>query len=67
MDLVCHHQALPDGAVGRLPEVAALGVLEVGAARNEGDFHISQGCPDEHTQMLLFLKMRQHQPLPVFT
>ena len=65
VDLVCHHQALPDGAVGRLPEVAALGVLEVGAARNEGDFHIGQGCPDEHAQMLLFLKMRQHQPLPV--
>ena len=40
VDLVCHHQALPDGAVGRLPEVAALGVLEVSAARNEGDLHI---------------------------
>ena len=58
-------QALPDGAIGRLPEVAALGVLEVSAARNEGDLHIGQGCPDEHAQMLLFLKMRQHQPLPV--
>ena len=65
-DAAGHHQPLPHGAVGGLPEIAALGVLEVGAARDEGDFHIRQRGPDEDAQMLLFFQMGQHQPLPVF-
>ncbi len=59
------HQALPHGAVGGLPEVAALGVFEVGAARNEGDLHIGQRRTDQHAGMLLFFQMGQHQALPV--
>ena len=65
-DLIGHHQALPHRAVSRLPEVTALGVLEVGPARNEGNFYIRQRCPDENTQVLFFFQMGQHQPLPVF-
>ena len=64
-DLVCHHQALPHGAVGGLTEVAALGVLEVGAARDEGDLHVRQRCAHEDADVLLFFQMRQHEALPV--
>ena len=60
------HQALPYCAVGGLPEVAALGVLEVGPARNEGDLHIGEGRPSQHAKVLFFFQMGQHQPLPVF-
>ena len=65
-NLICHHQALPHGAVGGLPEIAALGVLEVGPACDEGDFHIRQRGPDEDAEVLLFFQMGQHQTLPVF-
>ena len=65
VDLRGHHQALPHGAVGRLPEVAALGVLEVGAARDEGDLHIGQRGTGQHTKVLFFFEMGQHQTLPV--
>ena len=41
-------------------------MLEVGPARNEGNFYIRQRCPDENTQVLFFFQMGQHQPLPVF-
>ena len=65
VDLSCHHQALPHGAVGGLTEIAALGVLEVGAARDEGDLHIGQRGTGQHAKVLLFFEMGQHQPLPV--
>ena len=64
--MVCHHEALPHGAVGGLPEVAALGMLEMGAARDEGDLHIRQRRADEDAEMLLFFQMGQHEALPVF-
>ena len=56
-----HHKALPHGAVGGLPEVAALGVLEMGAARDEGDLHIRQRRADEDAEVLLFFQMGQHE------
>ena len=65
MDLSCHHQALPHGAVGGLTEIAALGVLEVGTARDEGDLHIGQRGTGQHAEVLLFFEVGQHQPLPV--
>ena len=66
-DLVCHHEALPHGAVGGLPEVAALGVFEMGAARDEGDLHIRQRRADEDAEVLLFFQMGQHEALPVLS
>ena len=62
----CHHQTLPHCAVGRLPEVAALRVLEVGAACNQCDLHIGQRRTGQHTKMLFFFQMGQHKALPVF-
>ena len=37
------HQPMPHGPVGGLSEIAALGVLFVGAARQQGDFDIGDG------------------------
>ena len=59
------HQPLPDGPVGGLPEVAALGVLQVGPAREQRHLHIRDGGAGEHPQVLLFLQMGENQPLPV--
>ena len=42
VDLSCHHQALPHGTVRRLTEVAALGVLQMRAARDKCELHIRQ-------------------------
>ena len=58
------HQPLPHGAVGRLPEIAALGVLLMGAAVDERDAQIRHGRAGQHAEMLLFPKVRQDQPLP---
>ena len=59
------HQTLPHGAVGRLPEVAALGVLEMGAAREQRDFHVGQRAAGQHAGVRALGKVRQDQPLPV--
>lgn len=56
---------LPHRAVGRLPEIAALGMLQVGAARDEGDLYIGQRGTGQHTKVLFFFEMGQHQTLPV--
>ena len=53
-DLIGHHQALPHRAVGRLPEIAALGVLQVGPARDEGNLHIRQRGPGQHAPGAVF-------------
>ena len=37
------HQSVPHGPVGGLSKIAALGVLFVGAARQQGDFDIGDG------------------------
>ena len=61
-----HHQALPHSAVGRLPKISALCVLQVGTARNEGDLHVRQRRSDQHAKVLFFFQMGQHKALPVF-
>ena len=63
---LCLHQSLPHSAVGRLPEIAALGMLRVGPAGQDADLHIRDGTARQHTTVYLFFQMCQHQPLPVF-
>ena len=64
-DALCLHEPLAHGAVGGLPEIAPLGVLEVRPARDEGDFHIRDGGARQNAQMLFFLEVGQYEPLPV--
>ena len=48
------HQTLADCPVGGLTEITALGVLQMGTARHEGDLHICNGRSGQNAQMLLF-------------
>ena len=64
-DVLGHHQALAHRPPGRLAEIAALGVLQVGPARNQGDFHVGEGGAGENPPVLLFFQVGNHQPLPV--
>ncbi len=59
------HQALPHGAVGRLPEIPALRMLQVRPPRQKRDPHIRDRRSEQHARMALFLQMRQDQTLPV--
>ena len=59
------HQTLPHGAVGRLPEIAALGVLEVRAAREERHFYVGQRAARQHAGMRALDKVRENETLPV--
>ena len=59
------HQPLPDGAVGRLTEIAALGVLEMSAAGGQRQLHIRNRRAGQNTGMCFFLQVCQNQPLPV--
>ena len=59
-------QPLPDGAPGRLPEIAALCVLLMRAPGHERNFHVRQRCARQHTPVLLFRQMGQHKLLPTF-
>ena len=47
-------------AYGRLPEVAALGVLLVGAPRNQGDFDIRERRAEQDARYLLFLERAEY-------
>ena len=58
-------QALTDGPIGGLPEVTALGMLQMGPPRNERDGHIRNGRAGQHTQMGLFHEVGENEPLPV--
>ena len=58
------HQPLAQGPVGGLPEVAAFGVLQMGPASSQSNFHIGDGRAGEHAQVGLFLEMGENQPLP---
>ena len=60
-----HHETLADRAVGGLPEVAALRVLEVRAAGNQRNFHIRKRRPGQHARMLRLEDVREDKPLPV--
>ncbi len=59
------HQTLPHGAVGRLPEIAALSMLEVRAPREERDFHVGQRTARQHARMRALGKMGENETLPV--
>ena len=59
------HQALPHRAIGGLPEISALRVFKMRAARNEGDLHVRQRRTGQHAKVLLFFQMGQHKALPV--
>ena len=56
---------MPDGTIGGLAEVAALGVLDVGAAGEDADAHISDGGASEHADMLLLHQVGEDEALPV--
>ena len=59
------HQAVADGAVGGLAEVAALGVLQMGASRDQLDVHVRQRRAGEHARMGALEHVGLDQPLPV--
>ena len=56
---------MPDGAIGGLAEVAALGVLHVGAAGEDADAHIGDGGAGEDADVLLLHQVGEDEPLPV--
>ena len=58
-------QPLPHGAVGCLAKVPALGVLDVGTACRQGDFHIGQRRTGQHAGVAALRQVGQNQPLPV--
>ena len=64
-DALGAHESLPHGAVGRLTEVAALGVLQMRPSRGERDLHIGDRRAGQHAAVLFFRKMRQYKALPV--
>ena len=57
------HQPLPDGPVGGLPHIAALGVLQVCFSHQQGDFHIRDRRAGQHAPVLLFRHVGQNQAL----
>ena len=59
------HQALPDGAIGRLTEVAALGMLKMRSACGESDAHVGKRRTRKHAAMDALLQMSLYQPLPI--
>ena len=59
------HQTLTDSTVGRFSEVPADRVLEMRPSGNQRNLHIRDRRTGHHTEMLLFLQMRENEPLPV--
>ena len=59
------HQALAQRPVSGLPEIAALGVLDVGTACQQRNLHVRDRRACQHPRMGAFLQMGQNQPLPV--
>ena len=57
------HQRLPDGAVHCLPEVAALGVLEVRAAGEQRHPHVAERRARQHAAVLALQDVRADQAL----
>ena len=58
-------QPIAHSAVGCFTEIAAFGMLDMGASGDEGDVHIGQRRAGQHAPVGLFRQMRQDQPLPV--
>ena len=61
----CTAQSMPQCPIGCLPEIYALGMLLMGTAAKQGDFHIGNGRPAQNADMLRFLQMAQNKTLPV--
>ena len=61
----CLHKAVADGTEGGLAEVAAFGVLEVGAACHQGDFGIGEQSSRKGAAVILFVEMGKDEALPV--
>ena len=59
------HQPLPHRPVGGLPEVAALGVLQMGLAHQQGDFHIRNGRAGKDAPVDFFTQVSQNQLLVI--
>ncbi len=59
------HESLPHRAIGRLPEIAAFGVLQVAAPADERQPHVGDWRADEHARMLGLLQMLHDEPLPI--
>ena len=59
------HEPLPHGAPRRLPEIAALGVLDMRTPGEQRDLYIRQRRAGEHAAVALFGQMREDQALPV--
>ena len=58
-------QSLPHRAIRRLPEITALGVLEVRLAGDDRDAKIGHGASRQNPRLHGFLQMRENKPLPV--
>ena len=58
-------QPLPHRPVGGLPEIPALGVLQVRPPRRQRDGHVGQRRAQQHAGMGALRKVGQNQPLPV--
>ena len=59
------HQSLADGAAGRLPEVAALRVLEMRASRDEREADIRHRRAGQHAGVRALKDVGEDEPLPV--
>ena len=58
-------QPLPHRTIRRLPEIAALGVLEVRLAGDDRDAKIGHGASRQNPRLHRLLQMRENKPLPV--
>ena len=56
---------MPHRAERSLAEVSALGVLQMRSSCNERDLCICQRRADERAAVILFVKVREYQPLPI--
>ena len=61
---LCLAQSLPHRAVGRLPEITALRVLQMRLAGNQRDAKIGHGASGQDARLHRLLQMREDEPLP---
>ena len=59
------HKALSYRAVGRLTEVAALGMLQVCASGNQRYLHVGQGGTDEYAAVYSLIHVGEYESLPI--
>ena len=58
-------ESLAHRTVGRLTEIATLGMLVAGPSGHEGEANVGDRAAGEHTDMLPLLEMGQYETLPV--